>query len=344
MEKSKLEKQFIELISSVKGFNDEEMLVSGVIGSDGSVDRHGDSINPKGWVLDNFQKNPVILLNHDYGGLPIGKATNVKRKDGALTFDIKFSKTYELAKTAYSLLKEGILNAWSVGFIPLEWGKAGGEFTINKMELLELSLVTVPANPNALTPRQLKSIEALNKSVTVAPDAEKKAVSEPVVAPLEEKTPESGVEDGGVPVEDSEKDKNDTKRVLEVPVETPAESSGEAGSEPVVDTKEVVHPTLNAEDGHILSEAEAQEKSLAKLLELPKLKEMIEAVVRSEVEKALDCITKAKINSVESDEEEVSDPQVLLLTSIAEELRTSNKGTGKTLQAFNKLLTSQLKD
>jgi len=144
----------LNFITKTKSIDTENMIVNNIIGSDDTIDRHGDRINPKGWVLDNFKKNPVIMLNHNYEQFPIGKAINVRRKENALFFDVQFSKTLELAKQAFNLVKEGIMNAWSVGFLPLEFAKAGSDYTIEKMELLELSLVGIPANPNALSNSQ----------------------------------------------------------------------------------------------------------------------------------------------------------------------------------------------
>jgi HK97 family phage prohead protease len=310
-----LEKKFIKLLSTVKSFNDDEMMVSGVIGSDGSIDRHGDTINPKGWVLDNFQKNPVILLNHNYTGLPIGKAVNVRRKADSLTFDIQFSKTYELAKTAYELLKEGILNAWSVGFIPLEFGKAGGEWTINKMELLELSLVTVPANPNAVTPRQMKSLELLNNQ----PVVEQKAEIEPLAEPLEEK-------------EGAEESRGEAKEVEQ----SVGESGGEV-AEPVVEQKEVG----GCDDCMKMAD---KEKIINDLLQSEQLQKAIADQVSEQMTKLFEAKSVEVSKSVESDEVLASDPQLLLLTALREELRAKDKETGKALKALNLLLNSSRKE
>lgn len=120
-----------------------------------SVDRDGDSISPKGWQLDNYLKSPVVLWSHDYTQPPIAKATDVKMTDNGLSATAEFPAKgiYPLADTVYELLKGGFLSASSVGFRPIEAEKAADRekgFNYSKQELLEFSVVPVPANPEAL--------------------------------------------------------------------------------------------------------------------------------------------------------------------------------------------------
>ena len=126
------------------------------VGSTEAQDRDGEIIRASGWDLKNYKKNPVFMWAHDYRSPPIGKALNVKKEDGRLTFEIKFAdaETYQFADTIYRLYKGGFLNATSVGFMPKEWtdgdGKEAPSRTFTKQELLELSAVPVPSNPEAL--------------------------------------------------------------------------------------------------------------------------------------------------------------------------------------------------
>lgn len=120
--------------------------------SDGSLDRHGTRINPRGWELSNFKRHPIALFGHS-GGFPIGSWSNVRvdgdRLVGRLVFAEKGTspRIDELA----SLVEQGILRAVSVGFSPLEYGVPGkSDYDYERQELLEVSLVSVPSNPNAL--------------------------------------------------------------------------------------------------------------------------------------------------------------------------------------------------
>ncbi len=149
-------KQFIT--AEFKGIVDKEnKILAGVVGSSGTIDHHGESLNPNGWSLNNYLRNPVILFGHDYKSLPIGKALKVWIEDGKLMFTIKFADT-PMGNEVFKLFEEEMLNAFSVGFIPMKWDETG-EHTFAEMELLELSVVTVPANPEALA--KVKSVEEM---------------------------------------------------------------------------------------------------------------------------------------------------------------------------------------
>ncbi len=128
--------------------------------STADMDRDGEVIDVSGWDLKNFKKNPVIMFAHAYNTLPIGKATKIGVKDGKLMDVVEFPPegTYEFADTVARLVDAGYLKTQSVGFIPKKW--EDGDFdeddkkkprrTYTKQELLEISIVPVPSNPNAL--------------------------------------------------------------------------------------------------------------------------------------------------------------------------------------------------
>lgn len=111
-------------------------------------DRQGEVVRQSGWDLRNFKKNPILLYMHDHKK-PIGKATRVwLDKTGSsplLKFKGYISDATEELKGYKRLMEDGILNSFSVGFRPLEMD--GNEIT--KSELFEISLVSVPANPEA---------------------------------------------------------------------------------------------------------------------------------------------------------------------------------------------------
>jgi HK97 family phage prohead protease len=125
--------------------------------SDETLDRYEEVIRADGWDLTNYNLNPVVQNSHQYGDIlfTIGKALRTEVQDGALVQRWQFATDVNpIAKIAYGLYKGGYLNASSVGFIPLEWtnGNKVGEpsRTYTKSELLEVSAVSIPANPNAL--------------------------------------------------------------------------------------------------------------------------------------------------------------------------------------------------
>lgn len=145
--------------------NEEQRKISYVV-SDETPDRVGDIIQVRGWDLSNYKNNPVILWAHEAKDVPpIGRGHNVRRRYGPdrLTADVEFApkEAHEFADTIYQLAKRGFIRATSVGFMPKEaaqldkeqrsqlgLGPYGQLFT--ESELMEISIVAVPANPSAL--------------------------------------------------------------------------------------------------------------------------------------------------------------------------------------------------
>lgn len=113
-------------------------------------DRHGEVVEVDGWDLKNFKKNPVLLWGHQHEIPAIGVARNI-RKDGEgkkarLIFEPVFHEATEFARAIKAMVEDlGILNSFSVGFMPKDMD---GNRYLNQ-ELLEISLVNVPANPEA---------------------------------------------------------------------------------------------------------------------------------------------------------------------------------------------------
>lgn len=120
--------------------------------SDGSLDRHGTRINPDGWELAAFKRNPIALFGHS-GGFPVGRWENVRAESGKLMGRLVLAAqgTSQRIDELRALVEQGILRAVSVGFSVLEYGKPGkDQHDFQKQELLEVSLVSVPSNTNAL--------------------------------------------------------------------------------------------------------------------------------------------------------------------------------------------------
>jgi HK97 family phage prohead protease len=121
--------------------------------SDESVDRMGDIIRADGWSLSQFKANPIALFGHDHTKI-VGIWQNVQVVGKQLLGTLKLAApgTSELVDTVRKLLEQGILKSVSVGFQPIEAKprKSGEGYDFTKASLHEVSLVAVPANPNAL--------------------------------------------------------------------------------------------------------------------------------------------------------------------------------------------------
>jgi len=121
-----------------------------VVASDETVDRSGEVIKISGWELANFMKNPVIIANHIYKVENIiGKATSIYVEDEKLVVEWIFATT-DLAQDVRKLYDGGFIKTVSVGFIPKE-RDPNDRNIITRAELLEVSFVPVPCNPNALS-------------------------------------------------------------------------------------------------------------------------------------------------------------------------------------------------
>ena len=120
------------------------------VASTHGLDRQNDHINQSGWRLAGYQKNPVLLWSHDSERPPIGRVERLRVEAGALRGEAVLDTADPFAADLARKLKDGFLAAFSVGFLPLKArpNKAGGLDYIES-ELLEISLVSVPANTDA---------------------------------------------------------------------------------------------------------------------------------------------------------------------------------------------------
>lgn len=119
--------------------------------------RYGQIVRMSGWKLDNYKRNPVLLWQHDSDALPIGKVS-IGVIGNQLIADAEFATEdmNPFAEKVYKMASAGYINAVSVGFLPHDGNMLvaddgeieGMEFT--SQELLELSVVNVPANASAL--------------------------------------------------------------------------------------------------------------------------------------------------------------------------------------------------
>lgn len=130
--------------ASVKKFGNGKSVVF----SDFTLDRVGEQLRPEGVDLTNFKKYAPMLIGHNYGSLPIGKWVNTRVENAQIIGDPFFAKT-ERAKEVEQLIADDCAPAVSVGLQVIERNKENNNI-IDKWELMEVSWVAVPANPNAL--------------------------------------------------------------------------------------------------------------------------------------------------------------------------------------------------
>ncbi len=184
MRKAKIGEVYRTAITpTVRSVNEKKRTIE-FLSSTETPDRYGDVIRAAGFQLDAYKRNPVFLWAHKSSEPPIGRCVeiHVEQNPPALVQTIEFADaaTYEFADTIFRLYAGGFLNAVSVGFIPLEMepytdlegNQTGYDFT--SCELLELSAVPVPANPEALARAATKGFDQadLQRVFSPAPTAE----------------------------------------------------------------------------------------------------------------------------------------------------------------------------
>jgi HK97 family phage prohead protease len=125
--------------------------------SNDRLDRYDETIVAAGWQLDNYKKNPVFQNSHKYGDIifTLGKSILTEIRGNALVQRIQFAVDINpIARLAYDMYRQKFLNAVSVGFIPIRWETGSDQSAYRRkyleQELLELSAVSIPANPDAL--------------------------------------------------------------------------------------------------------------------------------------------------------------------------------------------------
>lgn len=136
-------------IKKVKALYDPKTKLA--VASTATIDRMGESITQEGWEIDNYKKNGAPLLwAHNDREILIGNAKNIRvdksMGDPALVFEPDFHDKTDTAKAIGELFAEGRMKTFSVGFMPLEMD---GNVYLSQ-ELLEISAVNVPANPEAM--------------------------------------------------------------------------------------------------------------------------------------------------------------------------------------------------
>jgi len=148
----------------------ETRTIQFVVSSD-RKDRHGTVLDLDGWVLDGFNNNGIIGYQHDVYGDSILQSPNPDavigkgrafREANQLVAEITFEPAdiNPLADKVFKKILFGTLRSTSVGFLPIENGRWGqGEeargasnetYYWGKRELLEVSVVNIPSNQDAI--------------------------------------------------------------------------------------------------------------------------------------------------------------------------------------------------
>ena len=126
----------------------------------------GHIVRTAGLDTESFMRNPVIPFCHQTDAPPVGRMISITRAGTVLRGTMEFAdaETYPFADTIYRLVKGRFLNATSIGWAPIEWERMNDRKNLNgliftKSQLLEVSIVPVPANPDALITARAAGID-----------------------------------------------------------------------------------------------------------------------------------------------------------------------------------------
>lgn len=135
---------------------DEERRTFRCVVSATEEDRSGDVVSARGINFDNYMRfNPVLLPNHDSEkSFPIGRCISLKynaAKD-LLEGEFEVASGVQAADDAWALIRGGFIKGVSVGFVPTAEPRSrpGAGYYFSEIELLEISLVSVPCLPSAV--------------------------------------------------------------------------------------------------------------------------------------------------------------------------------------------------
>lgn len=120
-------------------------------------DRVGDVVLPSAFAetMKEYMENPVMLYQHDWDK-NVGKIVDYKIVDDEneptnglwIKAQVSNAKDVEDVRTK---IKEGSLQTFSIGYneLDFDYDKATETNIVTKLELLEISIVTIPCNPFA---------------------------------------------------------------------------------------------------------------------------------------------------------------------------------------------------
>lgn len=138
-------------------YEEKENNIWSFVVSTPEVDRYGTIIIPSGIDFTAYMNNPIVLAQHDATRFPVGRCLGLYMNGENLEATVQVECITEEGKALNALIEAGYVKAVSVGIIPVE----SEEQTINgnkvkvftKSELVEFSIVSVPANRGALIKR-----------------------------------------------------------------------------------------------------------------------------------------------------------------------------------------------
>ena len=112
--------------------------------------------NIGGQYVERFARGAIrsvedvkIFYGHNHDDLPIGKVISGRETEAGYEITAKLTPGVQRAEETLALMRDGVLNKFSVGFIPVEQSREGNTVTRTLVNLLEVSVVNWPAYQGA---------------------------------------------------------------------------------------------------------------------------------------------------------------------------------------------------
>ena len=235
--------------------DDEYLYIEGYANTN-IVDRVNTYIPANEWAsaIEHYMNNAIILFNHNYDKA-IGKVKEIRIDEKGLYIKAAISSKTSAGQEVIALIEEGILKSFSVGFRikdyeNLEYDEEKDAVKLVGLDLLEISVVSVPANQESLFDiskafgSEKKYEEYLNKLKVKAKSANE------IQLESEQNT-------------DSEKKELDTDSDSDIQTESEADSTNINEGDPTMDNENKTADVENTSTEAPVAEAPATEKAPA---------------------------------------------------------------------------------
>lgn len=308
-------------------------------------DRYDDIVEPEAFrksITRNYKNNPIILFQHKQER-PIGRATVMSIRPDGLYIEAQINDNEIEPK-----IKAGILGTFSIGYIPkqIEYRDKNGYVLdpkadaeriyfeegvtrhIKELDLAEISVVSVPANPDSLFTLQKSLKASFQEEKEAYLKANNLTMNNKEENLLEVKEAEEAPKEKEIVEESETAETLEESKASEETVETPTED--ETNPEEEVDEKS--GKEVEAEDEGVKEEVNTEEKSAFLNKDLVTEEKMIELA-------QLAAEYKKRAEDAELKLSKIPQKQALLFSA---EAQSSSNGELKEAKGFKKMLMNSV--
>lgn len=326
------DKEFFQIVcdqKSVKEITDGETKAYEIewYASTKDKDRMNDVVEPTAFeeTLKQYMTNPIVLLQHDMDK-PIGTVTEASIDEKGLFIKAKITEDTD---GVFSKLKNGVLRTFSIGYSvkdyeTIENVDSEGNYSytniIKMLELFEISLVSVPANPFALVKSFDSCFKAEEEIETKEEEKEENVEEMPVENEGENETSEVKEENQENVQEEEKTEENENVEADEkVEDEEKEEIEEEVKEESEEETKEIEEKTEEIPN----EEAETQETCEE---EAEKVEDNEKADENSEISTDCDCDNSENVAENVTDDENVGETNNEEIVEASKSINVETKG------------------